>query len=138
MKAALEDRANRPALARKLEREYRELAQHETGLRTELETRAIQEANVVLHQHRAAVVAEREQREEDAAALEGVEGWQREKAAEKLRESFDRRLEKRTALTADSLMAEAERRVAANLAGLGPGWEPTEIPTEEGVISSSS
>ena len=48
LQTALQDRANRPALARKLERDYNDLAQSQAGLRSELDTRQFQEANVVL------------------------------------------------------------------------------------------
>lgn len=127
MRAALADRANRPALARKMEREFDDLAQGVAGLRTELDTRQLQDANDVLARHRASVVAEREIRQTDVDALAGLQDdWRRAKAKERLTETFEGRLTKHTGIVHERLLAEADAKVGAQL--LLPGHEPTELP----------
>jgi hypothetical protein len=111
MRAALADRANGPALARKMEREFDDLAQGVAGLRTELDTRQLQDANDVLARHRASVVAEREIRQTDVDALAGLQDdWRRAKAKERLTETFEGRLAKHTGIVHERLLAEADAK----------------------------
>ena len=136
LQAALADRVTRPALARKLQREYDDLAQNQAGLRAELDTRQFQEVNDILSRNRASVVAEREIDQADGEALEGLETWRREKAREQLAISRDRRIEKHTALVHERLLTDADAKVGAQL--LMPGHhEPTEMPVEESPEESA-
>jgi hypothetical protein len=130
MKAAVGDRHSRPALARKLERAYQELAQHEAGLRTEVSNRAWSEANALGFKQNAERTAEREVREADAEALAGLEDFQRPMAEHKLAASFDARVAKHAEAVEAGLWQRAEKMIGAQMIG-GPGAVPTEIPTEE-------
>jgi hypothetical protein len=130
VKAALEDRTRRPALARKLEREYQELAQHEAGLRTEAQNRVLAEANFLGFKQRAEKVAAREIDEQDKEALAGLEGWQRGKAEEELAESRDERIASRAEAVHERLWADAERSIGAEML-YGRGGIPVEIPIEK-------
>ena len=130
LQAALADRANRPALARKMQREYNDLAQNQAGLGSELDTRRFREANEVLARHRAEVVAEREIRQADEEAQSGLQDdWRRGKAQERLAETFDGRVAKHTGIVHERLLMEADAKVGAQL--LMPGHEPTEMPVDE-------
>ena len=113
--AAIANRGVNSALARKLTRELDEITKREAGLREELNSREMQQANAELASHRAAVVAERELRAEDQTALEGLQDWRRDKAAEALRDSFDDRLAQRVEPTKQRLIDEAEEKVGARL-----------------------
>jgi hypothetical protein len=125
--AAITNRGTNSALARKLTRELDEITMREAGVREELSVREMQQANVELASHRAAVVAERELRAEDEAAVAGREDWRRDKATEALRDSFDDRLAKRVEPTKDRLTAEAEEKVGAQLL-FGPSAPDTITP----------
>jgi hypothetical protein len=102
-------------LARKLTADLAAIDERENRLRVELSNRSMAETNAALARHRATVVAERELRAEDNAALEGLEDWRRGKAEETLRSSFDDRLAKRVPETEERLVAEAESKIGTRL-----------------------
>jgi hypothetical protein len=123
--AAKLNRGERSPLVRRLTRELSEIDQRESGLRVELESRRMQQVNSELALHRAGVVAEREQRAEDEAAIAGLEDdWRRVKASQELEQTFADRLAKRVPATEERLWSEAEVGVGRNLLWGGPGPGP--------------
>lgn len=124
--AAIANRGAQSVLARKLQRDLQEIDNRENNLRIELQTRAFAEATVELGKRRAATIAEREVRDQDAAALEGLETWRAEKAREELTESFDERVAKRAAEVEARLWEEGESRVGRRL--LSPGGPNDDAP----------
>jgi hypothetical protein len=60
-----------------LEAELAAIDERENSRRVELSTREFADINAELANHRAGVVAERELRAEDEAALGGLEDWRR-------------------------------------------------------------
>jgi hypothetical protein len=124
---AIANHGPRSALARKLEAELAAIDERENSLRVELSTREFADINAELANHRAGVVAERELRAEDEAALGGLEDWRRGKAKEDLRDSFEHRLAQRVEPTKERLMSEAEAKIGTRLI-FGPNAPDHDAP----------
>lgn len=124
MRAALADRANRPALARKMEREFDDLAQGVAGLRTELDTPQLQGCE------RCPRPPPRIRGRRTRRSARPT--WMRwpvcrttgagPRPKEWLTETFEGRLAKHTGIVHERLLAEADAKVGAQLSGLTWGF----------------
>jgi hypothetical protein len=124
LKAAEDNKVSRPAHYRKVEREFNALADRQATLRTELQSRELQEMNKVLGYQAAVRHAERMLRAEDAQAVNEADEGRKETKREDLAESYAARLSLRIPIVEQQLWRKAEENVAHALVSPSGGVEP--------------
>jgi hypothetical protein len=112
LRAAEDNKGSRPAHYRKVKGDYEALAEKQATLRTELQSRELQEMNKVLGRQAAERHAERELRAEDEKAISEADERRRGTKKEDLAETFAARLSLRIPVVEQRLWRTAEQNVA--------------------------
>jgi hypothetical protein len=124
LRAAEDNKGSRPAHYRKVKGDYEALAEKQATLRTELQSRELQEMNKVLGRQAAERHAERMLRAEDAQAVNEADEGRKETKREDLAESYAARLSLRIPIVEQQLWRKAEENVAHALVSPSGGVEP--------------